>query len=91
MILSAQEFVRLRQSDKPEEYNRAASEEISEAVCFEVIEKYPDMKAWVAHNKKVPLSVLKHLADVPDPWVRVSVGEKRKQENFLYSRRHKAA
>lgn len=50
MILSADEFIRLRTSEDPEEYGRTASEEASESVWMDVINKYPDMKDWVDHN-----------------------------------------
>ncbi|WP_432095282.1 hypothetical protein [Streptomyces sp. bgisy100] len=78
MIDSAEEFVRLRFSDDPEEYGRASSEPAAPDVWREVIEGYPEARFWVAHNKTVPLEILWVLADDPDPRVRSMVASKRK-------------
>ncbi len=86
MIESAEEFVRLRESEDPDEYQRAAHEPASEAVWFEVVERYPEMRKWVAHNKTVPLSVLAVLASDPDSDVRDMVAMKRKVGPELLSR-----
>ena len=86
MILSASEFVRLRTSDDPDEYRRAASDEASEDVWIEIIENYSDMKIWVAANKTVPLSVLSRLSDDPDPEVRFAVASKRKLDQSLFEK-----
>ncbi|CAN5915206.1 hypothetical protein BH11VER1_BH11VER1_17840 [soil metagenome] len=83
MIESAEEFVRLRLSAQPEEYGRAAEDEASEHVCFDVIARYPDMRKWVAHNKKIPMAVLKKLASDSDPMVRFTVAMKRKLSSEL--------
>jgi hypothetical protein len=42
MITTAEEFVRLRSSELPEAYERAAHEEASVQTWNEVIENYPD-------------------------------------------------
>ena len=78
MIGSAEEFVRLRTSDLPEEYLRAASEEAPLEVWHEVINNHPDMRYWVAHNKTVPIAILEILAGDQDERVRMMVAEKRK-------------
>ena len=83
MIRSATEFVHLRKSEVPEEYARAADEEASLAVWEEVIDSYPEMREWVAHNKTVPLSVLKVLAADPEPRVRYTVAMMRKLSQEL--------
>jgi hypothetical protein len=83
MIESAEEFVRLRTSDIQAEYDRAALEEVPEAVCLDVIARYPHMRRWIAHNKTVPLSVLWVLAADPDPGVRSRVAMKRKADPEL--------
>jgi hypothetical protein len=70
MIRSAEEFRRLRESDNPDEYWRAAHEEAPLDVWLEVIRRWPDMRFWVAHNKTVPLSVLEVLVNDPDEKVR---------------------
>ena len=78
MIKSAEEFMRLRLSEKPDEYLRAAWEEAPLAVWVEVIEQYPEMRFWVAHNKTVPSGVLEILADDPCWRVRHMVASKNK-------------
>jgi hypothetical protein len=86
MITSAEEFVRLRTSEDPTEYRRAASDEAPEAVWVEVVERHPDMRSWVALNKTVPMSILERLADDPDPDVRGTVARKRKLTPELMAR-----
>ncbi|MET8522732.1 hypothetical protein [Nocardioides sp. NPDC004968] len=77
MIDSAEQFVRLRTSDDPADYNRAARDEASETTWRDVIERFPDMCFWVAQNKTVPLSVLEVLRHDPDEKVRHMVMTKR--------------
>jgi hypothetical protein len=76
MIESAEEFVRLRTSEDPTEYRRAAHEEALESVWFEVIDQFPDMRFWVAQNKTVPLAVIELLRHDTDPKVRSMVRAK---------------
>jgi hypothetical protein len=78
VIDSAAGFVRLRFSDDPEEYRRAASEPAELAVWLDVIENHPEARVWVAHNKTVPLEVLSILAEDPSQEVRFMVSMKRK-------------
>ncbi len=78
MIRSAVEFKRLRESDIPEEYNRAAHDEAEIEVWEDVLKKYSEMSFWVAQNKTVPVEVLKVLATNQDPDVRDMVARKRK-------------
>jgi hypothetical protein len=78
MITSAEEFVALRTSDDSDEYTRAAWEDAPTHVWLEVIEKHPDMRAWVAHNKSIPESIIRILA-VDSEWrVRITIARKRK-------------
>lgn len=77
VIESAEEFVRLRTSEDPAEYNKAARDEASESTWRDVIERYPDMRFWVAQNKTVPLTVLEVLRHDPDEQVRDMVTSKR--------------
>jgi hypothetical protein len=77
-IGSADEFVRLRYSDHPEDYFRAAQEPAPTEVWMGVIERYPDARFWVAQNKIAPIEVLAVLAKDPDPKVRCMVVMKRK-------------
>jgi hypothetical protein len=78
MIQSAEEFYQLRISEKAEEYNRAAHEEATLEIWLEVIEKFPEMKEWVAHNKTVPIEILEILSHDESERVRCSVARKRK-------------
>lgn len=73
MIESAEEFVALRTSTDPQEYERAAHEAAVDEVWFDVIDRFPDMRQWVAHNKTTSAAVLERLAGDPDPRVRVQV------------------
>ena len=84
MIKSAEEFHRLRTSDDPEEYGRAAREAADEEVWREVIDRFPDMRFWVAHNKTVPLSILRTLAKDEDDRVRIMVAARRKLDRELF-------
>ncbi|GAB1644409.1 hypothetical protein [Krasilnikovia sp. MM14-A1259] len=77
MIESADEFVRLRTSEDPAEYRRAANEPAAEAIWREVIDRFPQMRFWVAQNKTVPLSILEVLRRDPDERVRSMVRAKR--------------
>ncbi len=54
----------------PDECRRAAHDEASVEVWFEVIRRWPDMRFRVAQNKTVTVSVLGILVDDPDKDVR---------------------
>jgi hypothetical protein len=73
LIGSADEFLALRTSDDLATQRRATVEEASDDVWFEVIDRYPDMRVWVARNKTVPHIVLDRLARDLDPSVRREV------------------
>ncbi|MEO5662534.1 MAG: hypothetical protein ABIR39_04550 [Nocardioides sp.] len=77
MIESADEFVRLRRSTDREEYGRAARDEASIETWRDVIERYPEMREWVAHNKSVPMEILEILRHDPDEKARSVVRQKR--------------
>src|SRR5262245_53734832 len=83
MIETADEFCRLRTSQNPEEYNRAGWEEAPLQVWHEVIEKFPDMRHWVAYNKTGPMEILAILAGDSDGRVRHMVASKRKLSGAL--------
>lgn len=70
MIISAEEFVRLRTSQNPEEYNQAAHDSASDEIWLEVIENYPDMRKWVAHNKTISNRIIEVLASDAGDHVR---------------------
>ena len=78
MIKSAEEFVRLRSSADPEDYRRAANERASMQVWHEVIQRYPEYRQWVAHNKSIPVEILTQLATDSDWRVRWQVASRRK-------------
>jgi hypothetical protein len=84
MITSSEEFVRLRTSSRQEDYSRASIDEAPVAVWHEVINLYPEMREWVAHNKTVPIEILEKLAHDPSASVRASVAEKRKLNEKLF-------
>jgi len=86
MIRDADEFVRLRCSEDPEEYRRAVREPADEATWREVIERFPDMRKWVAHNKTVPLPILVILSTDENPEVRGAVATKRNLSPELLAR-----
>ncbi|MDQ0586425.1 hypothetical protein [Variovorax paradoxus] len=83
MIESAEEFSRLRLSSIKEEYDRAAHEEASVEVWIDVIENYPELRQWVAHNKTVPLAILKYLVE-NHPEANLFVADKRKLSPELF-------
>ena len=76
MIRSASEFLALRSSRITEEYWRAAHDTASEEVWIELIEKYPDMRFWVAHNRTIPLRIIKMLSEDKDTNVRCRIADK---------------
>jgi hypothetical protein len=78
MIESADQFVLLRTSKDINLYERAANESATEEIWKEVIERYPEMRVWVAHNKTVPLNILEILSYDEDSAVRHAVAMKRK-------------
>jgi hypothetical protein len=84
MIESAEEFVTLRTSSLPDEYIRAAQEEATICVWIDVMQRYPEMRSWMAHNKSVPIEVLAMLALDPDPDVRSVVADRRKLTPELF-------
>ncbi|MFJ2320188.1 hypothetical protein [Pseudomonas sp. NPDC087817] len=84
MISSAEEFVALRGSEVKDEYDRAAMEEAPISVWREVIEKFPEYRRWVAHNKTVPVEILEELCVFDD--VRYFVASKRKLSQTLFER-----
>lgn len=84
MIESAEEFVRLRRSPIPDDYRRAAHEEAPFHVWVDIVDRFPEMRPWVAHNKSVPLEILGVLAADRDAEVRAAVADKRKLTGELF-------
>lgn len=83
VITTAEMFRSLRESTDAGEYRRAAYEEAPIEVWFDIIERMPDMRFWVAQNKTVPVTVLELLANDPDSNVRDMVAKKRKLPESL--------
>ncbi|HET9655486.1 MAG TPA: hypothetical protein VFP72_09035 [Kineosporiaceae bacterium] len=77
MIDSADEFVRLRTSEGRQEQDRASREQASVETWLDIIERYPEMKEWVARNTSVPLEILEILRRDPDEPVVWTVRQKR--------------
>jgi hypothetical protein len=75
---SADEFVRLRYSADPEERRRAATEEAAPSVWRDIMERYPEARVWIAHNKTVPFEILADLSRDASAEVRHMVVMKRK-------------
>ncbi len=84
MITTAEEFIRLRSSELPEEYRKADHEEASVQTWEEVIERYPEYKRWVIHNKTVPIKILEKLAKDSDSSIRAEVARKRKINEVIF-------
>ena len=84
MIISAEEFVQLRTSDKPAEYRRATHDNAPLEVWYSILEQFPEMTIWVIHNKTVPLEILSVLLEYPDPDVRSGIARKRKLSDEMF-------
>ena len=84
MILSAEEFVRLRESEDPSEYIRSGVDTAELSVWLDIIYKYPEMRVWVARNRTVPPEVIRLLAKDNDPLVSGSISRKYPLEDDLY-------
>lgn len=78
MISSAQEFVNLSSSNDPAQTWRAAHDYASLETWQEVVERHPEYRFAVAHNKAVPLEILQTLACDEDARVRTMVAMRRK-------------
>ena len=61
MIDNIKEYIKLADSDDLEDNNRTKTEQLSSEVIFEIIHNYPERKAWLVHNKHIPIDVLKLL------------------------------
>ncbi|WP_326709444.1 hypothetical protein OG758_08705 [Streptomyces sp. NBC_01474] len=77
-ITSVEEFIRLRESEDPEEYNRSAWATLPLHVWWDLVRNHPDMRFWAAHNRTVPSEILAELIKDPDWRVRDRVASKRR-------------
>jgi hypothetical protein len=67
MITSAEEFARLRVSQDSQEYRRAANESVLGSVWIDVVDRFPQLRKWVAQNKTIPIMILDRLSRDSDP------------------------
>ena len=58
MILSAEDFIKLRTSDIKDEQDRATLDDAPIPIWIDLISQYSDFKTWVIHNKTVPIEIL---------------------------------
>ncbi|MDF0705574.1 hypothetical protein [Flagellimonas okinawensis] len=84
MIHSPEEFIRLRTSENLDEQRKSATDSADVKTWLKIIENYPSMREWVAHNKTVPLEILELLATDIDVKVRYVVARKRKINNRIF-------
>jgi hypothetical protein len=85
-ITSVEEFIRLRQSEDPAEYNRSAWATLPLAVSWDLVRNHPDMRFWAAHNRTVPPEILAELIKDSDWRVRDRVASKRNCPSELLER-----
>lgn len=84
MIKNSAEFVSLRSSEIPDEYNRAATEEAPLDVWMDLIENYDDMRVWVARNKSIPKEIISILSRDKNPIVRDAISSKYPLDFDIY-------
>jgi hypothetical protein len=78
MINSAEEFIKLRTSELKEEQDRATHDSAELETWNDIINRYPDYKEWVVHNKTIQIEILENLTLDSDPKVRSAVARKGK-------------
>jgi hypothetical protein len=66
-------------------YNRAAHDSADISTWIEVIEKHPDFKRWVIHNKTVPIEILELLTFDNDANVRSEVARRRTINDKIFA------
>lgn len=84
MIGTVQEYLRLADSDNVEEAAKTKTEELSSAVIFEILHHYPERKAWLVHNKHIPVEILRLLCTDENADVRFTVAMKNKNDRYIY-------
>jgi intein/homing endonuclease len=85
MIKTAEEFIRLRQSELKDDQERATSEPADLNVWIDVINKYPEFKTWVIHNKTIQIEILETLVNDKDANVRCDIARKRKINESIFN------
>lgn len=83
--MDAAEWVRCRTSNVRHDYTAAAWADLPESTWLAILKQFPEVARWVAHAKRVPLSVLKVLCNHPDRDVRFVVASRRKAVSLLPS------
>lgn len=68
--------MRLRRSSDSAEYRRSATDSAADEVWIEVIERFPDLRKWVAHNRTISAPIVERLAVDPDEEVRWRIAAK---------------
>lgn len=86
MITSAEEFVNLRSSNDPQQQEQASRDSAGIDVWIDVINRFPDLKFWVVHNKTIQIELLEILVDDDDPNVRSAVARKRKINDVIFDK-----
>ncbi|GAA1081904.1 hypothetical protein HDA36_002456 [Nocardiopsis composta] len=66
MIESADEYVRLRESNDGAAWQRIKREEAPLQVWLDIVRNHPDMRFWVTFNRTVPVQVLREISGDPD-------------------------
>jgi hypothetical protein len=84
MIISAEEFIRLRTSNLPKEQEQASFDTADNLVWLDIIQNFPHYKTWVVHNKTVPIEILEILAQDEEAKVRAEVARKRKINDKIF-------
>jgi hypothetical protein len=84
MIASAEEFIKLRSSSNPDECRRTAIEDAPEVVWLDLINRFPEMREWVALNKTLPKSILWKLARDESPQVRFEVANRHQLTEEMF-------
>ncbi|MEO7329301.1 MAG: hypothetical protein ABI193_12025, partial [Minicystis sp.] len=80
VIVSTEEFVRLYESSDPKERWMARYDVVSDDVCLDVINRYPDLAFGVACNQTLSPSILRVLAHDSDSRARTVAANREQVE-----------
>ena len=83
-ITSAEEFIRLRESEDPAEYGRSAWATMPIDAWWDLVRHHPHMRFWAAHNRTVPVEILAELVKDSDWRVRDRALSKKYTPPELY-------
>ncbi|GKX55995.1 hypothetical protein SOASR030_21070 [Leminorella grimontii] len=84
MISTPDEFIKLINSNCPNEYNLAGRKEAPVPVWLELIKGYPDMRVWVARNRTIPREIMDYLSKDDNPVVREAISAKYPLDVDMY-------